>query len=326
MTRRAVLLVSLLALAVDARANTFFFTAELRDGAAAADGVFSVDLRLIDNANATVWSEQQPNVVVADGLLAIDIGSASALPPVVPVDARLVVTVEGDELEPIALAVLARVARARRVASATTAGSTDLLGGVTSSTAARRSLLRAADAGSTVHFSNLSGVPADIADGDDGTVIGSASNGVTHTAATGALALTSVQGTDFGTQQIPASRFNDNSIDTSRVAAAAVTREKVGTDLDRADFNADVGLAQILSTPLFRVTATSCVDRQGLSGTNPIDAGILMTTSTCIAEQCAIPGDPFGRLGRRSCTDFSNCQLINPSTCANVGVGSVVTP
>lgn len=310
---RLLLLLALVSgfVAQPARANTFLLTGTLFDGEGPADGLFTFELALIeaDDQPVVAWQETQENVVVVGGVFAIDAGAVEPIGPVF-VNGRvsLQVTIDGEVLDAFPLATFVRVDRAGVALNALTAATAATLQDVSPAEAVRRSAL-AAPGGPTFPFAAITGLPAGVADGDDGVDVTAAGQGLTL----GDRRLSVVVGTNgdrFQSGAIAGSRFSAGAITDVKVANNAVTGAKVGADLTRADLAAPPGEAQVSGRALFNATADGC-DQQGFT-----------TSATCPTRSCV---DGFGVPGRVGC-DGTGCARLNPSTCPNTRIGLLVAP
>lgn len=297
-----------------ASANTFLLTGALDDGAAPANGLFTFQLAIVGANDAVLWQEQQDNVVVADGVFAIDVGAATALPASVPAPARLRVTIDDDELPAFPLTSLVQADRVSLADQANTSPTATRIGDVTAAAAVRTSALAAAG-GPTAPFSAVSGLPAGVADGDQGTDVTSAGAGLTLGDRTLSV-VTPTTADRFATGAIAGNRFGTGVITDTKVANNAVTGARVGADLTRADLTAVVGEAQIAGRAIFSATATGC------DGAPFLSTGATCATTACTATSL-MTGLPVP--GHLSC-DASNCGQFNPTTCNNTRLGVLVAP
>jgi hypothetical protein len=282
-----------------ANANTFPFAAVIEDADGPVDGLVSIELRLVDNTTV-LWTETQPAVVVVDGVLAVDVGAASALPTEVPTEAELVLVVDGDELSALPLARLfaAQAAvHAQRVASAASATS---LNGVTAADVATRTALGAA-AGPPVAFGNISGVAAAIADGDQGT---DATAGADFAISARTLSIATVNGARLATASVDGSRLVSGSVTAAKVADGTISAADVadGT-LTRARLAADVTVTEAKTVTIFQL---------------PVGCGSELSTQ----QTCRTPG--CGNLGLRTSCDGLQCNLLNGATCSGTAIGKLV--
>ena len=300
-----------------AGAQTFLLTGELDDDGAPADGLFAFDFALLNDADAVIWSEQQPSVVVAQGSFAVDVGAATPLPSVAPLSARLQVTVGEDVLPPFPLARFLSVNRAARAQRALTSPRTVALAGVTEGEVVTRTDL--ATAGSAlVPFTNVSGLGDDVRDGDDGVDVTNPVDGLALGG--GALSVASVNGDRFGANTIDGGRLPDSSLAASKLGQGVVTGAKVGSDLTRGDLAADITLAEIAGQDIFRVVSVGCEDLVNKLSTQPTCA------TTICTFQSSINGQPVTLVGRRACGDATACSSFNPTACTNSLIGKLVAP
>ena len=275
--------VSLLLAASPVAAQSFLLAGHLDDGDAPASGSFAVSLALTDGAD-TLWTEEQTGVIVVDGVFAIDVGAAEPLPLSVPGRARLTVVIDGDALPPMPLSRLLRADRAVRADLADAADSADVVAGVDAAGAVTVSgLLLAGEA--PVPFSALTGVPAGVADGDQGTdVTPAVGSGISLTSRT--LAIQSVNGSRFATGALAGSSLASSSITGAEIANGAVTGAKIadGT-MPPNRLTGRFTEREVKGRVVFRVTEETCVE--------PI--GTLTTQSTCAPTDL-------------SCFPFTVCQ------------------
>jgi hypothetical protein len=310
----AACVVAILAGAAPASANTFLLTGVVEaDGAPVSSGPLPFVFSLVDGATV-LWSEEQPAVDVVDGVFVVDVGAANPLPPSTPAGVRLRIVVDGDELSTVPLARLASATRAARAATAPTAPTTTQLQQRSADAYARADAL-ALPGGAAVAFGNVTGVPADLADGDDGTVVSGTGGGV-------------VLGADhtLGLQDVPGDRLADGSVTGARLPAGAVGAREVadgvvtgalvvdGT-LTRSKLAADLTEREVRTKAVFRVVDVACED----------ELGTLTTKSTCSPSSCKALGQPDKVLACGSTTTCTSVILGLPS-CANTAVGALVQP
>jgi hypothetical protein len=196
---------------------------------------------------------------------------------------------------------------------AITAVTAETLQDVSAAEAVRRSAL-AAPGGPAFPFTAITGLPAGVANGDDGVDVTTAGQGLTL----GDRRLSVVAGTNgdrFQAGAIAGSRFAAGAITDVKVANNAVTGAKVGTDLRRADLAAAPGEAQVAGRALFNATADGCT-QSGFT-TNPT-----CPTAVCEAFNPFIGANVPGRL---SC-DGEFCGQLNATTCPNTRIGLLVAP
>lgn len=248
--------------ALPAAAQTIALGGALEDQGNGANGLFEFSFALVDAADSTLWTETQTGVVVVQGSFAVDLGSNDPLPASVPADARLVVTVEGDELPPLPLARLFQVNRAGHARAALHAGNAAAVDGAPEAGLATKAALAAAG-GPAVAFANVTGAPPHIADGDNGAVVTSTSGGVALNG-NGALSLPSVNG----------DRLANGAVTGAKLPAGAVTSTKVldgtliGADvrdgvLTRAKLAADVSDREVRHRNVYRVENDACPGNAG---------------------------------------------------------------
>jgi hypothetical protein len=304
-------------LAMPAQANTFLLTGSLADGDAPADGLFTFELSIFGRVDPTVevWTETQQNVVVVDGVFAIDVGAVEPLPASLDDRGFLQVTIDGDVLEGLPLPAVVRVEQAAVAqASDGVAQTAETLDGVGPDDVVRRSAL-AAPGGPGFPFSAITGLPAGVADGDDGVDVTVAGQGLTLGDRRLSVVV-GINGDRFASGAIAGSRFAAGAITDVKVANNAVTGAKVGADLTRADLAAAPGEAQIAGRALFNASAAGC-DQRGFT-----------TNATCPARVCTAGTNPVNGLpinGRVGC-DGTGCAQFNPTTCTNTRIGLLVAP
>ncbi len=195
----------LLLVSTSASAQTFLFSGHLDDGDQPANGSFTVGLAIKDG-DTVLWDEEQPSVVVVDGNFAIDVGAVEPLDVAPPATARLVVTIDGDELPPAPLGRLAVAFNVGVAAEVSNASDADVVGDVTIDEALRVGDL--ASGGVAYPFAAITGVPADLADGDNGQDLTLAANsGLTLQSRTLSLGTTIL-----GSKLAPGSISNINAV------------------------------------------------------------------------------------------------------------------
>jgi hypothetical protein len=257
-----------LAASSSAMAQTFPFAGVLETSDGPVDGLVSVELSIVDAEGASLWTETQPAVVVVDGVFAVDVGAVAALPASVPASSLLALTIDDDALPPIPLARLLRATGAGNAERATTAATANTVGGATAATAATRTALAAAG-GPAVDFSNISGVPAAVRDGDQGTDVTGTSADLSVSART--LNLATVSGTRVAAGAITGSSVVAGS---SQVANSAITGAKVvDRGLSRASLVEDVTAREVKTVSIFIQDHAACG-----SG--------LTTSSACTPSSC----------------------------------------
>jgi hypothetical protein len=295
-----------------AHANTFLLTGALDDGAAPANGLFTFELAMVGADDAVLWAEQQDNVVVVDGVFAIDVGAAIPLPAGVPAPARLRVSIEGDELPAFLLTSLVQADRVSVADQAATSPTATQMGTVTAANAVRTSALATAG-GPTAPFAAVSGLPAGVADGDQGTDVTSAGAGLTLGDRTLSV-VTPTAADRFAAGAIAGTRFGTGAITDAKVATNAVTGAKVGADLSRADLSAVVGEAKVAGKAIFSATAAGC------DGTP-----FLSTRSSCDTRTCPFTLPNGIEINGRVGCDGTGCGQF-ATTCVNSRLGVLVTP
>jgi hypothetical protein len=300
-----------------ALAQTFLLTGTLDEDGEPASGVFTLTLSILDDEDDVVWTEELSGVVVVDGNYAVDVGALEPLPLTVPAGAQMQVTVDGDALEPFPLGSLVRVSRAARAGQVASAPTADLLAGAAAGAVLTRTAL-ATPGQAVVPFSALSGVPADIADGDQGTVISGAGVGLTFSEQ-GQLAVGDVPGDRFADDALSGDAFAGNSIPVDRIQNASISGAKVGGDLNRLSFqpapnSLRLAAAKVAGTSLFLQPHAGCA----------LEPGSLVTAATCTTVSCTTGDPPFQLVRRRSCAGV--CGQTSSSTCTNTPVGTLVAP
>ena len=275
-------------------AQTFAFAGHLDDGDRPADGLFTFELSLLNDADVVLWSEQQDNVIVAAGVFALEVGASTPLPASLPGRARLAIVVDDDALAPMPLAQLLSVTRAVRATTATSATSATSVGGVTAAAAATREALSAAG-GPPVAFGNVTGVPATVLDGDSGVDVTSTSADLSISART--LNIATVAGTRLATGAVDGAGTGAGSTTSAVVADGAVTGAKIadGT-LTRSRISGALGVRELKTAEVF-IIDPACNQ-----------AGELTTTKTCSGRGCD-RGPLFGA-GRLVC---GQAQLCGPT-------------
>lgn len=278
MKKTIMLLVALLSTA--ASAQTFPFAGALDDGDGVADGLFTFELALLAPDASVLWTEQQANVVVVDGIFALDVGASTPLPTTIPGRARLSITVDGDALPPVPLARFLTVTRAALAATADTAVSANSLAGRAPADVATREAL-AASGGPPVAFANITGLATTVADGDQGTDVTSTSADFAISGP--ALSVATVNGSRLAANSVTAA--NITAVGTNSVADGAVTGAKVldGT-MTRSRFDAGMGAREIKTKRIF-VRPGGCDQ-----------PGDLTEASTCLPRSCTPSGGGNGRM------------------------------
>jgi hypothetical protein len=294
------LLLALMSMA--ANANTFPFAAVIDDADGPVDGLVSLELRLVDEG-AVLWTETQPAVVVVDGVMAVDVGAATALPAEVPTQAALVMVVDGDELPALPLARLFQAQatiRAQRATTATRAGS---LNGATPADVATRTAVGAAG-GPPVAFTNITGVAAAIADGDQGTDVTSTSADFAISART--LSVATVNGSRLAAASVDGVRLASGSVTATQVADSAITAAKLANNaFTRTRLAVDITSTETKTVTVFQLPA-GC-------------GGDLSTQQTCRTPACG-----NANLGLRTSCDGLTCGLLPGSSCSGTAIGKVV--
>jgi len=278
--RKPIIMLLAALLSATASAQTFPFAGALDDGDRVADGLFTFELALLGPDASVLWTEEQANVVVVDGVFALDVGASTPLPATIPGRARLAITVDGDALPPVPLARLLSVTRAAVAATAETSASTNRLADRAPDEVATREAL-ANGGGPPLAFANITGLASTVADGDQGTDVTSTS---TDFAISGpALSIATVNGSRLAPGSVTAA--NISAVGTASVADGAVTGEKVldGT-MTRSRFDAGMGAREIKTTRIF-VRPAGC--DQG---------GDLTEASSCLRRSCTPSGGGNGRV------------------------------
>jgi hypothetical protein len=297
-------------------ASGFSFAGELYDGAQPFNGSADIELALYDVATggAPLWSESQSGVVVVGGVLALDVGSESPLPPSVArtLGLFLEVVVEGDALAPRAR--LGAVPVAER---AVVAGSVDqaddalALGEHAAEELATLAALQTLG-GASVAWGNLSGLPAGVDDGVDNGTVFTTGAGLVLNAGQLSLANDGVQASHLASGAVTSAKLAAGAVGTTQLADGAVQAADVAdgsiTSADLGD--ASMGTAQLAGTiRLYRVQYSGCLQ--------PV--GTLMDTGTCTDG------------GSCSGLNFWNCQTASCAStrpigaCSNVAVGRLPT-
>lgn len=297
--------------ALPAAANTFLLTGVVEDAAGPVPaGPLPFVFALVDGPTA-LWTEEQPAVDVVDGVFVVDVGSANPLPLAVPAGVTLRIVVDGDELPSIPLARLGSANHAARAATAPTATTTNELQQHPAADFVRIDALAAAGA-AAVAFSNVTGVPADLADGDDGTVVTSTGGGIVR-GENGALGLQDMPGDRFADGSITGNRLPAGSVGPRVVADGTVTGGHVADGALTADDIADVTERELRTTPVYRVDAVGC----------EAALGTMTTASTCAPSLC---NDVLINDKRLQCGNASSCKSPLNTTCPNTPVGALVLP
>lgn len=269
-----------------------------------ADGVFDVNVDVVDDGGTSLFTTTVPSTSVIDGLFEFELD----LTPVatllnsgaaVTVDVTIDGVAAQAQLGPVFAAVQASTA-----SSAASAATANTLGAVLPAELVQRSTAV------SIAFANLVGVPAGIADGVDNGTIDTLGTGLNITA--GTLRVASVLSTQIVPGSVPAAAIVDSSVTTTQLASLAAADVATGT-LTGADFadaafaSADVGG---LTVSLFEINlACSGVGSDGL-----------VTTSTCARRAC-------GSAGRVTCGTSNTCQ--DPSAagnCNNTLLGKMFAP
>lgn len=267
-----------------ALAQTFPFAGVLETSDGRFDGLVDVELAILSDDNTPLWTETQPAVVVVDGVFAIDVGSAVALPASMPARARLALTIDDDALPAIPLARLIEstgVATANRVASAATANT---LAGAAAADVATRAAL-AGPGGPAVDFSNISGVDDSVRDDDQGTVVSSTS--ADFLVSNRSLELNEISGARLGTATVSGSLLVAGRI---QVASNAITGAKFadGT-MTRIGLAEDVTAREVKTIPVFIQAHAACGSGFTTSGTcTPPSCGAGRQTE-CDGTGCSTP-------------------------------------
>ncbi len=299
-----------LLLSTSAAAQTFPFAGALDDGDRPADGLFTFELSLLGPADVVLWSEEQVNVVVADGVFAIDVGANTPLPPTIVGTARLAVTIDGDALPPVPLARMVAANRVARATASTTASTTSLLGGRSAADVVTRESLIAVG-GQPVAFANITGVPASVLDGDQGTDVTATSVDFAISART--LSLATVNGSRLAQSAV---NGMSGTLNSGQVADGAVTGAKVADgSLGRAQLEADLTAREVKTANVFLVPA-GCEF-----------PGRFTTASSCLRRSCTTPSNQPGLLtcNASSCEVLSGIQLLQQSCLFFNASGQLVT-
>lgn len=303
-----------LLLASPSWAAGFSFAGELRDGDRALDGTIDLELALYADADGgtPLWGETQGGVVVVAGVFALDVGSATPLPPELAAHSSLYLqlTVDDDELAPrVALAALPLVGRARVAANGAAADDALAVNGIDGSDLATLAALTTVGDAAIV-WGNLTNLPAGVADGDHGTPF-SVGGGLELAGGALSIADGALGTSSFAAGSIAAADLAF-TISTAKLADGAVTGASVADgSLTGADVATDALTASrfVGTVRLYRVAQVGCAE--------PL--GMLMTEATCTpAQTCA--GRSF-----YSCTT-GGCETHEPlHNCTNTAVGSLLT-
>lgn len=301
-----------------ALAQTFTLSGTLSDNDAdggQAQGPFTMAFSIVDDDDATLWSETQSGVPVVGGVFVVEVGAVAPIDVDVPVGAALVVVVEGDALSPIPLARLLRTPQAARAAVATTATTATRVGGLLPAEIVTREQLATAGQAS-IPLAAVQGAPAGLDDGDNGTDVSvAADSGLALNAR--ALALGAVNGSKIAAGAVARANLATASVPGSRVAPGAVrTEHVVDGSLVGADVLGSVGAREIATTPIFQVVATFC--------TQP--SGSLMPRSSCTSAATVSCSGAFPPEARRCDSNACAPVLAANATCANTPIGEVVLP
>jgi hypothetical protein len=257
-----------------------------------ADGVFEVNVDVVDDGGASLFSTTVPSTSVIDGLFEfeLDLTPVASLlnsGAAVTVDVTIDGVAAQAQLGPVFAAV-----QALSASSAASAATANTLGAVLPAELVQRATAV------SIAFANLVDVPAGIADGVDNGTIDAVGTGLSITA--GTLRVASVLTTQITDGTVPTGAIVDSSVTTTQLDALAAADVATGT-LTGADF-ADGTFASAdvsgLSVSLFRQNS-AC---SGVGSDN------LVTTSTCARRAC-------GSAGRVTCGTSNTCQ--DPSAAGN---------
>jgi hypothetical protein len=297
-----------------ASAQTFLLSGALddADGPVAA-GPLPFVLQLVED-DAVLWAEEQPAVDVVGGVFVVDVGSATPLPSLVPARARLRITVDGDELPLVPLAQVARSARASRAATTARAAEAERLQGHAAADFVGPDAL-ATPGVPFVGFDHVTGVPAALANGDDGPVVTGTAGGVVLRA-DGTLALENVPGDRLGVDSINGGHLLTGSVGTRQVADGTVEGSHFnGRQLTRGELDADLTTREVRTRQVYRVDDIACTAALGTLTTQP----------DCAPTPCTPVLNAPGQLA----CGTGNCGLpigFPRPRCANTPVGHLVRP
>jgi hypothetical protein len=279
------LIVLALAASSAAMAQTFPFAGVLETADGPVDGLVDIQLSIVDSADASLWTETQSGVVVVDGVFAIDVGAATALPPSLPASAQLALTIDDDALRPIPLARLIQASGAVTAARATSAATANTLAGVGAADVATRSAL-AGPGGPAVSFANIAGVQASVLDGDQGTEVRETSGDLSVSQRR--LDLANVSGTRLASGSVNGSRLVAGS---AQVADNAITTAKLADrGMTRSNFAEAVTAREVKTVAIFVQQHAAC--------------GSGFTTGACVPATCAA--------GKQTECDGTGCSSPAP--------------
>jgi hypothetical protein len=316
-TLQRIAVCALLGASAPSAAQTFTLAGFVDDGDAAADGLFTFAFALVDDTG-TLWSEEQPNTVVVGGVFVVDVGAATPLPLSIPSGAALQLTIDDDALPPMPLGALVTASVAARATQAALVDVAERVDGHAAGELATVAGLASAP-GVPVAFANLVEVPADLADGDQGTVVASTAGGVVLDAA-GTLKLEAVPGDRLQAGSVTAAKLPAGAVTSRHVVDGSLTGAQVadGT-LPRTRLAAPVTAREVRTRAVFRVDNPVC----------SLALGTLTTSATCLSDPCTstvvINGTSVPITGRLTCGSPSLC-LSSQTTCPNTAIGQLVQP
>jgi hypothetical protein len=292
-----------------AQAQTISFSGFVDDEGATAEGLFDFSFALKEENGAVVWSEEQPATIVTGGVFAVDLGVHEPLPLALPATAELVVTIDGDELPPVALARLARVARAHHAPLVGEADLADDLGGLASSAYVASGVL-GRPGGPPVSFSQLTDVPSGLVDEDNGLVVEDTDDGLLLVQ--GELSLADVAGDRLAPGSLTGDAVQSDSLASAQVKDGTLTSTHVvDGSLTRAVLSSPLTRSSVSTEAVFRVTAAGCSAEQ---------QGLLTTKEGCTTDACNLL--PGGAVGQWNCARTS-CVVVQEK-CFNEFVGRLV--
>jgi hypothetical protein len=167
-----------------------------------------------------------------------------------------------------------------------------------------------------VGFDHVTGVPADLADGDDGAVVTSTGGGVVR-GSNGMLGLVDVPGDRLADGSVTGARLPTDAVGTRQVVDGTINGgHVVDGSLSRTKLSADLTTREVRTRELFRVDDSACSDA----------LGTLTTLSRCEPSSCVVSGGGKGKLVCGTTTCETPLSLPLSTTCANTAVGSLVLP
>jgi len=194
------------------------YAARVENDAGPFDGTVSIAFQIFDarTAGVELWSESVVSAVVVAGDLVHDLGSVEALDDALldRDELFLAVTINGDTLSP--RAALRAVPFALRAKQADVAASLD---GLSADDVATDDEVAAAVAARVVAFNQLTGVPTDLADGDNDTIATAGAGG-------GLKAVANAFSIDDNA--ITLARMGDSSVGAAEIVNESLTSEDLG--------------------------------------------------------------------------------------------------